>query len=94
MVPKIYYCVIGFRQIAVPEENIQEFDGENFIIKASEVYGIEITPLAHQKGTFPQMSLTLIPMKDVKFQYSLISELPQDDPVYKAVRSKITGIVH
>jgi hypothetical protein len=94
MTSKVYYCITGFKQIAIPEENIQEFDDENFIMKASEVYSIEITPMMSQRGSLPQMSLTLIPVKNVTLQYNLISELPEDDPVCRAVRSKITGIVH
>lgn len=90
----VYYCIVGFRQIAVPEENITDWMEEDFVMKASEVYAIEITPMMGMYKGSPQLSLTLIPIKDVTFQYNMISVLREDDPVYKAVRSKITGIVH
>lgn len=89
---KIYYCLAGKLELAIPSINIiKEEDG---IIYAAEIYVIGTRPSQFVPN---QIEISLNPMKgangDVKVQYNLLLEMHETDPVYKLVVESLSGIV-
>lgn len=85
---KIYYCIAGFRVLAIPSVNIiKHEDGE---IEADEVYGVDIRP--HPMA--PNMiSVSLTSVKNIRIRWNVLFELTEGDPIYEACIQQMSGIV-
>lgn len=85
---KIYYCVAGKLELAIPSVNItKEEDG---IIHAAEVFVISVRPSQFIQG---QTDIGVSLMKDVKIQYNLLMTMHETDPIYGLVCQTMSGIV-
>lgn len=84
---KIYYCVAGKLELAIPSVNI--IKKENGIISADTVYVINI-----QQGKFAvnTIEIGLAPIANVEIQYNLLREMNENDPIYNMVVESMSGI--
>lgn len=84
---KIYYCVAGKLDLAIPSVNI--IKKENGIIHADMVYVINM-----RQGKFAvnTVEIGLSPMDNVEVQYNILKEMNESDPVYNVVIESMSGI--
>lgn len=85
---KIYYCIAGFKVLAIPSVNI--IKNENGEIEVDEAYGVDIRP--HPMS--PNMiAVQLATVKNVRIRWNLLFELKEGDPIYEACRQQMSGII-
>lgn len=84
---KIFYCVAGKIELAIPSVNI--IKEENGTIFADEVYSIS---LAQNKFVPNQLDVKLSSMKNIKIRYNVLIEMNENDPVYNMVTQTMSGI--
>ncbi len=85
---KIYYCIVGFRQFVIPNDNIIERD--DLYIKANMVYSIDPQPSVVRGMQGASLTFGMSPMPNAFLQCSFICDLREDDPLYKEM-VKILG---
>lgn len=84
---KIYYCVAGKLDLAIPSINI--IKKENGIIYADTVYVINM-----RQGKFAvnTVEISLAAMNNVEIQYNVLMEMSETDPTYNIVIESMSGI--
>ncbi len=91
--PKIFFCLAGVRQFAVPERFILSKNG--FEIQATQVFIIDIIPSqVAGPGRVPVLNLNLGALKNAVMNCSFICDLSEEDPIYKGVLEAMAKVLN
>ncbi len=91
--PKIFFCLVGVRQFAVPEKFILLRNG--FEIKATQVFVIDIMPSpVAGPGRVPTFNINFGALKNAVMNCSFICDLAEEDPIYKGVLEVMAKVMN
>lgn len=85
---KIYYCIAGYRTLAIPSVNI--IKNENGEIEVDAAYIVEVQR-HHLNPNAINVGIVIIPK--ARIRWNLLTELNEGDPIYEAVVQEMSGII-